>query len=149
MDKPFQRKGGKSNAHVGRAFEVATQAFFLTQGLPLQLDVKLSIGLNGQKPHSFDLGNLDEKVIVECKSHTWTEGGNVPSAKITAWNQAMYFFHVSPAGYRKIMFVLEDFSSKRNETLGQYYIRTNNHLIPPDVELWEFDDTTGTANRLR
>jgi hypothetical protein len=131
MDKPFQRKGGKSNAHVGRAFEVATQAFFVTQGLPLQLGVKLPIGLSGLKPHSFDLGNLDEKVIVECKSHTWTEGGNVPSAKITTWNQAMYFFHVSPAGYRKIMFVLKAFSSKRNETLGRAVLHPNEQ--PPNT----------------
>lgn len=33
MDKPFQRKGSESNAHVGREIESWAQAFFATQGL--------------------------------------------------------------------------------------------------------------------
>ena len=89
------------------------------------------------------------KVLVECKAHTWTEGSNVPSAKMTTWNQAMFFYHVAPPGYRKILFVLRDFNPRRNETLGQYYIRTNPHLIPADVEIWEFDDSQGTAKKIK
>ena len=82
----------------------------------------VEIGINGRKSHNFDLGDEQKKVIVECKAHTWTEGGNVPSAKMTAWNQAMFFFHAAPLGYRKILFVLRDFSQKRNETLAEYHI---------------------------
>ena len=52
----------------------------------------------------------------------------------------MYFFHIAPPEYRKIMFVLRDYSDKRRETLAQYYIRNFSHLIPDDVEIWEFDD---------
>jgi hypothetical protein len=29
------------------------------------------------KAHNFDLGDADKRVIVECKSHTWTESWNV------------------------------------------------------------------------
>jgi hypothetical protein len=79
----------------------------------------------------------------------WTEGGNVPSAKMTAWNQAMFFFHAAPSGYRKILFVLRDFNEKRNETLGEYYVRTNPHLIPNDVEMWEYDEKQGTAKKIK
>jgi hypothetical protein len=109
----------------------------------------VEIGINGGKPHNFDLGDEQKKVIVECKAHTWTEGGNVPSAKMTAWNQAMFFFHAAPSGYRKILFVLRDFSQKRNETLGEYYIRTNLHLIPNDVEVWEYDEKQRTAKKIK
>ena len=86
------------------------------------------------------MGNLNEKILVECKSHTWTESGNVPSAKMTTWDQAMYLFYAAPTGYRKISFVLKDYSLKRQETLVEYYIRTKSHLIPNDVEICEFDE---------
>lgn len=112
-DRPHQRKGSKSNTQVGKDFETAAQAFFASKGIKLIRDVSLPIGINGTKPHKFDLGDPDKKVIVECKSHTWTEGDNVLSAKMTTWNQAMYFFHAAPRGYRKIFFVLRDHSTKR------------------------------------
>jgi len=149
MDKPFQRKGAVSNAQVGRDFETIAQEFFAKQGLHLKSGIAVQIGINGLKSHNFDLGNELGKVLVECKAHTWTEGDNVPSAKLTVWNEAMFFFHAAPSSYRKILFVLRDFSQKRKETLGEYYIRTNPHLIPKDVEVWEFNEKQGTAIKLR
>ncbi len=147
-DKPFQRKGAQSNTHVGHAFESAARTFFTHQGLSLKPGITVAIGINGRKLHAFDLGDEDRKILVECKAHTWTEGGNIPSAKITAWNQAMLFFLVAPSGYRKILFVLRDFSSERGETLAAYYVRTNAHLIPADVEIWEFDEQHRTAEKV-
>ena len=149
MNKPFQRKGATSNTQVGRDFEAKAQEFFRRQGLLLQRNVQVDIGITGKKPHAFDLGDQTAKVIVECKSHTWTEGGNVPSAKMTAWNEAMYFFHAAPRRYRKIFFVLRDFSEKKKQTLADYFIRTNPHLIPSDVEIWEFDEQQATAEKKR
>jgi hypothetical protein len=124
IDKPFQRKGSISNAHVGRDFEVRIRDFFARHGLSLTPSVTVPIGINGKKPHAFDLGNTKEKVLVECKAHRWTESGKVPSAKLTVWNEAMFFFHTAPPGYRKILIVLKDFSDRRNESLCEYYIRT-------------------------
>lgn len=149
MDKPFQRKGAISNAQVGRDFESIARQYFAEQGLHLKPGMAVKIGINGFKSHNFDLGNELERVLVECKAHTWTEGGNVPNAKLTVWNEAMFFFHAAPTSYRKIFFVLRDFSPKRKETLGEYYIRTNSHLIPKDVEVWEYNDKQGTAIKLR
>lgn len=149
MNKPFQRLGSKSNAHAGRDFEHAALDFFNSEGLPLKFDIKIPVGIaSTKKPHSFDLGCLDKKVIVECKSHKWTSGGNVPSAKLTVWNEAMYYFFAAPKGYRKIMFVLRDFSEKRGETLAEYYLRTYRHLIPNDVEFWEYDEASSTAAKI-
>ena len=150
MDKTHQRIGAKSNAHVGREFELATKEFFASQGLNLVLNVKVDVGIGATtKKHAFDLGCEDKKVLVECKSHKWTApNDNVPSAKLTVWNEAMYYFLLAPTGYRKIMFVLSDYSDKRKETLAAYYLRTYRHMIPNDVELWEFDEINGIANQL-
>ena len=144
----FQRKGAKSNTRVGKDFEEKIQAYFQNQGVELVPDIPVSIGINLKKKlHKFDLGSDSKKIIVECKSHTWTESGNVPSAKMTTWDQAMYYFHTCPPGYRKIFMVLKDYCSKRKETLCEYYLRTKEHLIPEDVEIWEFDQSTLVADK--
>ena len=146
MDKPFQRIGSTSNAQAGKDFELAAQAFFQSEGLSLERDIKISVGVESlKKDHAFDLGCLNQKVIVECKSHKWTSGGNIPSAKLTVWNEAMYYFLAAPSGYRKIMFVLRDFSQKRGETLAEYYLRTYSHLVPSGVEFWEYNESNSKA----
>ena len=149
MDKPFQRKGSESNAHVGRDFEEEVRKYFDKQGLTLSAHVSVPIGITGKKAHSFDLGNEEKKVLVECKAHRWTEGGNVPSAKLTVWNEAMFFFYAAPQGYRKLLVVLHDFSSRRNETIGDYYIRTYSHLIPADVEVWEYNESNKSGKKIK
>ncbi|WP_320175597.1 hypothetical protein [Maridesulfovibrio sp.] len=122
-----------------------------SQGVKLVRSIKFPIGIDIAKikDHAFDLGCTEQKVIVECKSHKWTSGGNVPSAKLTTWNEAMYYFVTAPSGLRKIMFVLRDFCPKHNCTLAEYYIKTNYHLIPSDVEFWEFNDETRVARKLK
>lgn len=139
MTDNFQRTGSISNAHVGRDFENLALGYFDTIGIELSLDVTVDVGINEhKKAHAFDLGCLKKKLVVECKSHKWTKGDNVPSAKLTVWNEAMYYFLAAPEDLRKILFVLRDFSAKRQETLAEYYIRTYYHLIPRDVEIWEY-----------
>ena len=148
--KNFQRNGAISNTDVGRDFEAKARAFFAKQGITLQSSISVPIGIEGKtKPHAFDLGDLDQKVIVECKSHTWTESENVPSAKITTWDQAMFFFHAAPKDLRKVFFVLKHYSAKRGATLADYYLRTKEHLIPSEVEFWEYDERTSEAVRKR
>ena len=148
--RPFQRVGSISNAHVGRDFEQLAQNFFNESGLDLDKRVSVPVGVNGkEKEHAFDLGCKEKKVLVECKSHKWTTpNDNVPTAKLTAWNEAMYYFLASPNGYRKILFVLKHYSAKRGETLANYYVRTYFHLIPVGVEIWEYDETVKIAEKL-
>ncbi len=148
MNKPFQRVGSKSNAQVGRDFENSALKFFSAEGLALKRDVKIEVGVGSiKKEHAFDLGCKNKNIIVECKSHKWTSGENVPSAKLTAWNEAMYYFAASPNSFRKIMFVLYDYSEKRNETLAQYYLRMYKHLVPNDVEFWEYNEKSNMASK--
>ena len=78
-------------------------------------------------------GSESPPVLVECESHTWTQGGNMPSAKMTVWNEAMYYFHVAPPSYRKILFVLKHF--RKEQSLAAYYLKEHGHLVSPDMIL--------------
>lgn len=140
-----QRIGSKSNAHVGNEFENIALRLLLKEGLILQKNYKIQLGLEIKKEHGFDLGN--DSTLVECKSHTWTNGHNVPSAKLTVWNEAMYYFHLAPAKYKKIFFVLMDYDQKKTRTLLQYYIDNYYHFIPHDVIFYEYYQETDHCDK--
>lgn len=111
----------------------------------MHANFRLPVGHGRKKERQFDLGSSDPQLIVECKSHRWTAGGNIPSAKITVWNESMYYFHLAPNDFRKVMFALRDFDPRRNETLAEYYVRNYGHLIPEGVELVEYDEQAARA----
>lgn len=146
---PFQRIGSVSNSRVGSDFEVVAQEYFRSQGLVLQRDVEVQVGVAGvKKIHAFDLGCHTQKVIVECKSHRWTTGHNAPSAKLTVWNEAMLYFLAAPVEYRKILFVLRHCRRGAGESLATYYLRRYLHLVPTGVEFWEYCEETRSASRV-
>jgi len=138
--KNFQRDGSTSNVHVGRAFEKRARKILAEHDLRLEPAHKVPCGLGKvKKSHAFDLGSESPRVIGECKSHTWTAGGIVPSAKMTNWAEAMFYFHMAPEDYRKILFVEQSIHPSGGESLLNYFLRTQAHMIPPDVEFWELD----------
>jgi hypothetical protein len=140
----FQRVDSISNAHVGNEFEQVAARKLAEVGISVEPNLSVEVGTAEiRKGHRFDLGSRNPPVIVECKSHTWTSGGNMPSAKITVWNEAMYYFTLAPAGYRKIFFVLKNV--RRQESLAEYYVRLYRHLIPQDVEVWEYCAASDTV----
>jgi len=57
----------------------------------------------------------------------------------------MYYFALAPRHFRKIFFVLKDV--RRGESLADYYIRRYGHLIPGDVEIWEYCVDTRTVSK--
>jgi hypothetical protein len=149
-DMTHQRPGAISNSHAGREFEGRARQFFANRGIDLNHNLKVPVGIGAQKKrHAFDLGCDAQKIIVECKSSTWTRGANIPSAKLTVWNEAMYYFSLAPTDYRKMMFVLRHECSKRGLTLAAYYLKTYGHLVPPDVEFWEYDEMAHDAACIR
>jgi len=148
MNKPHQRVGSVSNAHVGADFENVALEFFAAQDIALTRNFPVEVGLSMKKRHCFDLGTAEEKILVECKSHRWTAGGRVPSAKMTVWNEAMYYFLLAPPEYRKILFVLHDKRDVGRESLLAYYRRIYSHLIPDGVEFMEWDEVTGDIMKL-
>ncbi len=135
----FQRRGAISNAHAGREFEEAARLFFENTGISLGTAFPVPVGGRIKKPHNFDLGSEKPPILVECKSYTWTETGKSPSAKIRGMNEVMLLFSVSPHHYRKILFVLKHLHQRTGQSLATHYIRTQGHLIPDGVEIWEFD----------
>jgi hypothetical protein len=148
-----QQSATISNAHVGSKFEKDALAYFNHQKcLSLTPNFPVNLGIEGKEPktHKFDLGCDDElAVLVECKSHTWTASGNIPSAKITVWNEAMYYFLLAPKHFTKVLFVLESSHKTRSKTLAQYYVDINEHLIPNDVSIVEFNQESTIARYVK
>jgi len=134
-----------TNAHVGADFERVAAKYFAAEGIILTQNYKVLVGFHTKKKHAFDPGSASPKILVECKSHKWTAGGKVPGAKMTTWNEAMYYFHLAPEGYRKIFFILRHGRSENGETLLRYYQRIYAHLIPADVEFIEWNELSGVA----
>ncbi len=143
LTNPHQRVGATSNAHVGAEFERIAAAYFSTNQIHVVPNYRIAVGLHVTKQHAFDLGSDSPKIIVECKSHRWTSGNKVPSAKMTTWNEAMFYFHLAPSDYRKIFFVLHHKRDGSGESLVGYYRRIYAHLIPVDVEFIEWDEKAG------
>jgi hypothetical protein len=138
----FQREGVISNAHVGRQFEVRVQAALAGEGIDLETDYRVECGLHDKrKLHAFDLGSDVPPIIVECKSHTWTATGNIPSAKMKNWAEAMFYFHMAPPQYRKLFVVEQSVRTGYTESLLAYFARTQAHMIPSGTEFWELDAT--------
>jgi hypothetical protein len=135
----FQRRGSVSNAHAGREFEEAARIFFEGTGISLNAAFPVPVGGRVKKLHKFDLGSDSPAIVVECKSYTWTESGNSPSAKVRGMNEVMLLFGACPDHYRKILFVLKHLRLRTQQSLAAHYIRTQGHLIPEGVEIWEFD----------
>lgn len=149
----FQREGAKSNAHVGRQFEKEAQ-LFLEKCLGVsefENNMKIYIGFESKKEHAFDFGGRltnGYEFVLESKSHTWTKGKNVPSAKLTVWNEAMLYFSLLQPETVKFLFVLKDINSKTQESLASYYIRNFKHLIPENVQIIEHDFEFGLSECL-
>ena len=88
--------------------------------------------------HKFDIVAADESIAVECKRYTWTETGNVPSAKMGFTNEAAFYLSFLPDIYEKYIVMLYSFHEKRHETLSEYYFRTNHHLLV-SIKVSEYD----------
>jgi len=147
----FQRIGAISNAHVGKNFEDIALKHFKNIKYDVKKDYPIQLGFSTKKQHRFDLGGTDykgHKVVIECKSHKWTSGDKVPSAKMTVWNEVMLYFSLVSRDIKKVLFVLKDKSPKRQETLARYYIRTYSHLIPKGVIIMEFDEVENSVKTI-
>lgn len=130
----------KSNLHKGDAFEKKAK-IALEKELSIELTSKVSyvIGFDRKlkKEHVFDLGHLSKKILIECKSHTWTAGNNTPSAKLTVWNEAMLYFSLLPKNFKKIFIVKRSYNKIKKISLVDHYIKNYSHLIPRGVIIYE------------
>ena len=138
------------NIQKGAAFATRVGDHLKRKGHDIEPEYEVEIGVNRmqKKAHKFDWGS--ESLVVECKAYDWTKGDNIPSAKLTTINEAMLYFLSTPQSFRKMLFMLA--TSKRSarnpETLAEYYVRTHAHLIPGNVEVYEFDHRSLSVRRL-
>jgi hypothetical protein len=101
-------------------------------------EVAIPIG-RPQKEHKFDLANSDRSIVAECKCYTWTDSGNVPSAKLMGLDEAVFYFSFLPAGTQKILCMQKAVFRGKSETLAEYYVRVHGHLLG-DVSVYEVSD---------
>lgn len=126
------------NPRVGKEFQLAVKEWFEeAYTAPFEIERKIAIG-RPAKLHSFDISSMDESIVVECKCYTWTETGNVPSAKMGFTNEAAFYLSFLPDDTERIIVMLHAEHAKRNETLAEYYFRTNRHLLGK-TKIYEFD----------
>lgn len=97
----------------------------------------ISIG-NPPKLHKFDLVSDDEKIVTECKNYSYTEMGNIPSAKIASINEAVLYLSHAPKIAPKVIVLRKEHYPKRKESLADYYKRTYAHLLE-DIIVMELD----------
>jgi hypothetical protein len=141
MKKP---RSNNKNPRAGTQFENRVHDHFLSKHkIKLEKQVAFDLGVRKvKKAHRFDLVSKKNRIIVECKSYTWTTGGNFPSAKFGFLNELMFYFSLAPSGYRKILFMRKH--KRKNVSLAHHYIKTNSHLISQGVEVWEMAGQNAT-----
>ena len=90
------------NPKVGKDFQrkvlsIAQKTF----NMPFDEEKVVPVG-NPPKEHRFDVVSADGDIIIECKCYTWTNGGNVPSAKMSTLNEAVLYLRSVNYNARKI-----------------------------------------------
>lgn len=127
------------NPGVGRRFQEEAASilseFFQTK---FELEKPIPIG-SPAKNHKFDCVSANSEIVAECKCYTWTDTENVPSAKMAALNEAVFYLHFLPEETRRFIVLKKAICTKRQETLAEYYSRINSHLLG-EVGIIEIDD---------
>lgn len=134
------------NPKVGAAFQKAVAEWFQNEyKKPFVLEKKIPIGFSEceKKDHKFDIVSEYDTFAIECKCYTWTETGNVPSAKMEFANEAAFYLSFLPDTYEKYIVMSYSKHEKRKETQAEYYYRTNKHLLG-STKVAEYDVKSNT-----
>ena len=79
------------NPHVGRKFQEFVQTILKEKyNTYFEQEAAIPIG-RPPKEHKFDLANADRSIVAGCKCYTWTDSGNVPSAKLMDLAEAVFY----------------------------------------------------------
>ena len=127
------------NPHVGRKFQELVQSI-LEEKYKTSFEQEAAV-LIGKPPkeHKFDLANKDRSIVAECKCYTWTDSGNVPSAKLMGLDEAAFYFGFLPSDTKKMLCMKKVVYQGKSETLAEYYVRVHDHLLG-DVYVYEITD---------
>ena len=127
------------NPYVGCRFQELVQSILEKEfNTSFEQEVVVAIG-KPPKAHKFDLADKDRSTVAECKCYTWTDSGNVPSAKLMGLDEAVFYFGFLPAETKKILCMKRATFRGKAETLAEYYVRVHGHLLG-DVFVYEISD---------
>ena len=134
-------KRNSDNLRRGREFqELGASVLSDYWSVPLDLEVPIPIG-NPPKQHKFDMASRDKRIVGEAKCFTWTEAGNIPSAKMGFVNQAVFYLSHLPANTTRFVVMPRDIRPRTGEALADYYYRTYHHLLA-GAQIIELDAAT-------
>ena len=127
------------NTLVGREFQEYVKSV-LGKELKTEFDLEAAISIGDpKKDHKFDLANKDRSIVAECKCYTWTDSGNVPSAKLMGLDEAVFYFSFLPSETTKMLCMKKAEYPGKTETLAEYYVRVHGHLLR-DVKVYELSN---------
>lgn len=132
------------NTGKGRDFQIAAAKILGAYlGTEFRIDYPIAIG-KPPKAHRFDLVSSDAAIVGECKNYSWTETGNMPSAKMGFINEAVLYLSHLPKPTKKFIAMRLDRHARRQESLAEFYVRTYLHLLQ-GIEIFEIDMQTGVV----
>ena len=124
------------NPRVGREFqELVKSGLEEKYNMAFKQEAAIPIG-KPAKDHKFDLANEDRSIVAECKCYTWTDSGNVPSAKLMGLDEAVFYFSFLPPETKKLLCMKKAMYPGKTETLAEYYVRVHGHLLG-EVHVYE------------
>ncbi len=133
---------GKGRRFQDQAAELLGHHF----GVNFRKNAEIPIG-KPPKTHKFDLATSDLHYVGECKNYSWTEGKNVPSAKMGFVNEAVFYLtFLSPETVRFVA-MRRDIHPATHENLAEYYYRTYHHLLG-NVFIIEVDIESGEIKEI-
>jgi len=107
-------------------------------GIVLEAEVALEI-CSPPKFHEFDLVNLQDRVVVECKRYKWKVAGHVPNGKIRSLVAAVSELKDLPGQWTRILAMYRSMRAKSEQSLAEYFVQNNEHLLA-DVVVVELAD---------
>lgn len=137
MPDPNSMNTGKGREFQRKAVEILSRHF----GITFQMEYPVPIG-NPPKEHKFDLVSVDLQYVGESKNYSWTETGNVPSAKLGFINEAVFYLQHLPTEKKRFVVLRKDVHARHRESIAEYYYRTNKHLLN-GIFIIEIDLVTG------
>ena len=126
------------NPRVGREFQEKVQLSledYFDTGFVQEMVIPIG---KPPKDHKFDIASKDKSIVVECKNYTWTDSGNVPSAKLMGLDEAVFYFSFLK-NKTKILCMKKATHKSKEETLAEYYVRVHGHLLS-DVSIYEVSE---------
>ena len=124
MPLPNSMNTGKGKDFQQKAAEILSRHYKVS----FRIEFPIPIG-DPPKEHKLDLVSDDLQFVGESKNYSWTEGSNVPSAKMGFLNEAVFYLQHLPKEKKRFVVMRRDVDEKHKESLAEYYYRSNRHLL--------------------